>query len=378
MARAVEISQALREIGVGRDDVVFVHADLRRLGLVRRADGSIGLSVEPADLLTALHDAGGVGCTIVVPSFSYVAQADAVFSVADTPAKTGAFAEFTRRQPGARRSLHPMLSVAALGQRAREIVDGVGERGFGPNSPYERLLGADALLVMVGVPYCSFKDHVEVVKNVPYRYEKQFRAVLQDGGRKQPVEFVHSVRYRDAGAETVLHSFLEGLLASERTVLKTVRVGAGDVRALRATQAFELLSRILERDPWRFVRETSADRSAIEYLQALADGRVSAELRRLSAANNDHANEIWEWQISSRLAARASGGDRQTAGTLCVGGEASGCAISLRAAAAVLNMPVTSDDKVIRFVELLLPQGRKTVAGAAAPPSPARPVRALT
>jgi len=155
-----EIVLALRELGLNRESNVIAHASLSAFGHVRGGAES---------LLGAVL---GVCGTVVVPTFTYQtmvwpeagppdnacvygnhseANARAVMFTSDLPAdrSMGQVAEVLRRRPGTSRSAHPVLSFAAAGAHAQEILG--AQTLENPLGPLEWLHdhGGDVLLLGV-------------------------------------------------------------------------------------------------------------------------------------------------------------------------------------------------------------------------------------
>ena len=159
----------LRSLGLHRGQDLLIHCSLRRTGPV---DGGA------TALLTAIRDVAGPRATLVVStqtagnSFSsaafraatadlnperYAAYVAAMpgFDPASTPSTgMGAFAEYVRTRPSARRSSHPQSSFAAIGLRARACtcVHDL-ECHLGDRSPLGWLYTAGAAILLLGVGY---------------------------------------------------------------------------------------------------------------------------------------------------------------------------------------------------------------------------------
>jgi aminoglycoside 3-N-acetyltransferase len=159
----------LQSLGLRRGQDLLVHCSLRRIGQI---DGGA------ATLLDAIRDVGGPEATVVVPTqttlnsltssafLAATAGLDAEgrarfvaampgFDPASTPsAGMGAFAEYVRTHPAARRSPHPQASFAAIGPGARacSAVHDL-ECHFGERSPLAWLYAADAAILLLGVGY---------------------------------------------------------------------------------------------------------------------------------------------------------------------------------------------------------------------------------
>lgn len=104
------------------------------------------------------------------------------------PHAMGRIAELVWHARGAVRSSHPVESVAAIGPRAAEIVRPHPiEDPMGPRSPWARLYGLDARVVMLGVGLerCSLLHHAERMAEVPYVEAAAYGVpVVIDGERR--------------------------------------------------------------------------------------------------------------------------------------------------------------------------------------------------
>lgn len=121
--RLVEIVN--QDLGVKRGDVLFVHSGM----------SSLNLSFPREEVLPLLLDILGPSGTILFPTYPKLGSAEfllkgEVFDVRKTPSYTGYLTEQARVHPDARRSLHPIKSVAAIGALAEELT------ATHPDSPY--------------------------------------------------------------------------------------------------------------------------------------------------------------------------------------------------------------------------------------------------
>lgn len=155
----------LRALGVRAASVVIVHSSLRSLGWVPGG---------PTAVVDALLEVIGPEGTLVVPTHSGDLSDPAGWEAPPVPAdwhatiratmpaydpartptrEMGAIADAVRTMPGALRSAHPQVSVAAFGPEAAHIVEPHDLTGdLGDSSPMGRLheLDADVLLLGVG------------------------------------------------------------------------------------------------------------------------------------------------------------------------------------------------------------------------------------
>jgi len=141
-----EIMAALRRVGLGRGDVLFVHNSIKALGYV------VG---GPEAVVDALLFTVGPSGHVAVPTFtSCRVRPDGggnVFDAVTSRSRLGIIGETLRRRPTAHRSLHPTKSLAAIGPRAADLVAGAAAgTDFDIDGPYGRLVAWGAWVVFLG------------------------------------------------------------------------------------------------------------------------------------------------------------------------------------------------------------------------------------
>jgi aminoglycoside 3-N-acetyltransferase len=182
----------LRRLGV-TEGVAMVHASLSALGWV------VGGSQTVIEALLACLGRDGTLCAQVswddipfghatwpedwrnvyeaeFPAFDHALSAAAPYE--------GRLAERIRTWPGARRSANPGTGIAAIGARAAELTaDHRLDDGFGPGTPYARLVDANAQIVLLGAPLptISLLHHAESIADAAKRWTT-YRLPLASGG----------------------------------------------------------------------------------------------------------------------------------------------------------------------------------------------------
>lgn len=141
-------------------DLGFLPLDRGAAVLVHTASQSAGFAARPETVVDALIDVfvGRNGGTVMVPTFSIertmrdTLASGRVFDVTSTPSSVGPVAEAIRRHPGARRSIHPTHSFAAVGRHADWLTQAHHQCGttFGRGSPMMRLKEVNGYVVGVG------------------------------------------------------------------------------------------------------------------------------------------------------------------------------------------------------------------------------------
>lgn len=238
-----EIAAGLRALGVTPGRVILVHSSLRSFGHVAGGADAV---------IAALLDAVGPCGTVLVPTLTGRREDGPAcppqFDVRHTPCWTGLIPETFRRRPAARRSLHPTHSVAAIGPHADDLLRDhlAAPTPCGPGSPYLRLADRDGLVVFLGVTLacCTLLHGVEELAGCPYHLQPApTLATITDGDGRT---FTHAV---------ALHSWehgrrfplLEPVFLREGALVRG-RIGAAEVRALRARAAVEIALRLLRED----------------------------------------------------------------------------------------------------------------------------------
>ena len=164
-----KFKNAFRQLGLKENDLVIVHTSLSRFGYV---EGGAPAVIE------AFLETVGPGGTVAMPTFSfdrrmqeYVA-ADPLFDVATTPSMMGRITEDFRLLAGAKRSLHPTHSVAAIGPLADKLLEGHENSStpFGPGTPYSKLPELNGKVILMGVNANSFLHLVEEEIDIPHLY----------------------------------------------------------------------------------------------------------------------------------------------------------------------------------------------------------------
>ncbi len=185
----------LRRLGVRPGGALIVHTRMSALGWVVGGSEAVML---------ALLDALGPEGTLL----AYASWEEHVYHAGDWPqehvdaylAETpvfdpatgeaardhGRIPERVRTWPGARRSAHPEASVVAVGARADELTAGhPQDEGYGPDSPFARLVAADGQVLMLGAPLetLTLLHHAEGIARVAGKRRVQFRVPVREDGR---------------------------------------------------------------------------------------------------------------------------------------------------------------------------------------------------
>lgn len=192
----------LVRLGVADGDMVMVHAGIRSVG---------PLLGGPDVLILALLDVVGETGTIMAytdweSGVHHLMRDDAAervsqdvldelppFDPASSRARRayGVLPEFLRTWPGAVRSGNPGASVCAVGARAEWLcADHPMQYGYGPGSPFAKLVEAEGRVLLAGAPLDSLTllHHSEHMAKLPNKRVIHYREPVLVDGRKVWIE----------------------------------------------------------------------------------------------------------------------------------------------------------------------------------------------
>lgn len=194
----------LREAGIQRGEVLFVHTSLSKLGWVcggaqaviealQETVGEEGLIMMATQTGDNSDPAEWEAPPVPVEWWQMIREEMPPYDKQKTATRgMGRVPELFRTYPDVYRSEHPMWSVAAWGRDAEQIVAGhTIEVGFGPNSPIERMIEKKARVLHLGSPLdaTTLWHYAEYGINGP---EKQFGCAVMEGGARQWKVFEHT------------------------------------------------------------------------------------------------------------------------------------------------------------------------------------------
>lgn len=247
-----QVIQCFQEVGLAPGDGVLVHSAIQYLGHPRNG---------PQTYLSALRQVIGPVGTIAVPAFNFAFAREGRYDPLNTPSDgMGAFSEYVRQQPGARRTLHPMQSLAVLGRYAEDLAARDTLSAFDPGSAFERMLELEFKLLLLGVDIwaASIIHFSEQRHNVPYRYWKNFR------GQVRTSEGWHEKTYRMFVRDLEMNPQLTvdpvQKLLEERSQWHSVSLNYGEIASCGLKEFTAAIDYFLSSDPWSLVTNRPAQK----------------------------------------------------------------------------------------------------------------------
>ena len=172
------VVSALRQMGVSSGDMIGQHANVPSLGRViidiRKQGGREALSRAGHDIIGAFVEAvDSAKGLVMVPTFTYcyVGSGNGAYNPAKSRSKVGLLTELFIVHNGARRSLQPTHSVAAIGGNSKQIIKDHEKRTpLGIDSPFHRLAKQDGWICYLGTnsKTLSLLHIAETIGQVPY------------------------------------------------------------------------------------------------------------------------------------------------------------------------------------------------------------------
>jgi len=254
-----QVVQTLQELGISPGDRLLVHSAVQFLGKPQDDEGRVqGVGM----YLAALQEVLGLDGMLAVPAFNFAFVRGEPFDPDTTPSDgMGAFSEHVRQQPGARRTSHPLQSLAVLGPLASDMAGCDTSSAFDPGSAFERLLdlGFKILLLGADVNAISLVHYTEQRAGVPYRYWKQFSGRVRQGQSWQERTYRMYVRDLELNPTLDLHPVQRRLEQQGRWL--SAGLNYGRVSCCLAADFVAAADSLLADDPWVLVanRDSAQD-----------------------------------------------------------------------------------------------------------------------
>lgn len=248
-----ELIMTLRTAGLSEGHVVLVQSNLIRCGPIEAQGREATLRFYLDGIRKVL---GNSGTLVVLTSFEDYARFGTPFDRISSPSQSGALSEFVRILPDAVRSMHPIVSLTAVGPLAHTICSGPHFDGFGIRSPWTRLVDVDARVLTLGYGVApdgmTFLHYLENLYGVPYQYTKVFDFPVRDSGKLVEGQFTLSVRYLDFGIENDQTRVKQALVKSGYATL--LPIGRGELLLTNCRDVLSLGGTMLDQDRYALLK----------------------------------------------------------------------------------------------------------------------------
>lgn len=189
---ANEFKKVLTEIGLVKDDYIFIHSSLKTIGKYKD-DKHLDLLSMITNTITDLIGDNGL---IAVPTFNFDFAKGIDFDVDhSTSIGMGVFSEFVRKSHNSKRTGHPMHSISILGKNSDYMANLDGDTEFSKGSAFDHLLKKNCKILFLGDCFTETFFHIAEEKaKVPYRFWKTFKGNLIKDSIKKEIEIQYYAR----------------------------------------------------------------------------------------------------------------------------------------------------------------------------------------
>jgi aminoglycoside 3-N-acetyltransferase len=256
---ADQVEEILAALGMAAGQGVIVHSALQFLG--RPSEGPLTylkafcrvLNI-PVPSLGISHQENTATGTLAVPTFNFSFARGLPYDPMNTPAEgMGIFSEFVLRLPEARRSRHPLQSLAAVGADVAWLSQLDTPGAFDDGSAFEYTLERDYDILLLGcdIQAVSLLHYSEQRAAVPYRYWKDFNGeiVMGDTVKRR----TYRMFARDLEINPLLEIYAIQELLETRGQWRQAALNYGHLAMFKARHFVDAADDLLRPDPWVFV-----------------------------------------------------------------------------------------------------------------------------
>jgi aminoglycoside 3-N-acetyltransferase len=240
-----QIEDSLLKLGINKGDGLLIHSALHVLG---RPVGGIEVYWQ------TLQDILGAEGTIAVPTFNFAFARGDDYDPLTTPSKNmGVFSEYVRKLISAKRTTHPLQSLAVAGKFADDLAARDPQDAFEAEGPFDRMLGLDFKLLLIGaeVQATSMVHYSEQHMQVPYRYWKAFTGQYNIGGDWQSKTYKMYVR--DLEVDPHMRLLPIQTLLEKKNQWQAVKLNYGYISTCTLADFKAATDELLADDPWAVV-----------------------------------------------------------------------------------------------------------------------------
>ncbi|CAH8720683.1 AAC(3) family N-acetyltransferase [Paenibacillus thiaminolyticus] len=265
-----DILDKLKEVGAHECDTLFVHTDV--------AFGTLNPELKRKKYLGYLYEILqelNVG-TLVFPAFTFSFCNKEIYDVKNSRTSMGALNEYIRNQPGVVRSIDPILSMIAVGDKAN-MFEKVGKSSLGKNSGYDILHQQENvkfLFLGAEIGECfTYIHYVEDIMRVPYRFDMHFSGTIIDAEGNQYED--DYILYAGCAGVKPACSYYFGDYLFENGFLQKTHIGNKPITCISKEDAYREIRKKLENDIHYFLEQPfTAEDLVHEYIKGKNGERI--------------------------------------------------------------------------------------------------------
>lgn len=299
-----DIVLSLKSIGLKKGDNVFIQSNVGRFGKLKSAKQKKDYFVNFKNAVLSLIGEEG---TLVFPAFSYSFCDGKDFDVKNTKSSVGILSNLALTDDDFVRSEDPNFSILATGFNSKFFTEKPDNHSFGENSFWKRFLSLNGKFLTFNLnnSFLTFRHYIEKKFAVNYRYDKLFEGNIIKDKNVSRKKFFHFVRVlTNPNYVPDRNKFHE--LAKKMKVIRSARLGKGNINLITANDAFTVGSKGLKENDNFFIKANKVNFEMKPQLNKYFD-RLFPICRSLTGNGNRESFKILQELIDIKLTEVPSG-----------------------------------------------------------------------
>lgn len=257
--RVNEIKEKIREIGIKKDDTIFINPETYKLGILE----NINFHNKVYECFyNVIKEIIGPKGTISINSYSFETLRHLKrFNYNSTKTTCGGFSNYILSLKQTVRSNHPVFSVSSIGYNSKFISQGNSLSNYGYSSPYEKFLRLNGKILSLGRNYWDnpYNHVAEFMIGVPYYYNKFTNVPIIKNKKKIKKEYSSFVRYMNF--ELISDYKKLKLELKKSKIIKSAKLGDDFVHSVNAKKYLEICLKLLSKNQFCFINKKKYLRS---------------------------------------------------------------------------------------------------------------------
>jgi len=238
------IVQALKKIGIKKNDVIFCHSDISLLGI---PDCNISDKKFFNFFLKSFFKVLGKGGTVIIPTFTYSFTNKKIYDPLFSKTICGFLSASAQKHILGKLYLDPNLSCVIFGKMKNFFSQNPSKNSYDEKSLFARFFETNGKICNINLDAGStFLHYLERKLNVIYRFDKTFFGKIKINNIYKKTFSTIFVKNKNNKKETSFKKFT--LLAKNNNFYKKISLGKGFIGAISAYDCYSLLQKQLTKN----------------------------------------------------------------------------------------------------------------------------------
>ena len=235
-----QLKNKLIELGIKKDDTIFVSSDIKMLVYNSIKEKS---KILPDDIINLLQELVGENGNLIFPTYNWDFCKGIPYDYNKSPSQTGVLTQTALSRKDFKRTKHPIYSFAVWGRDKNFLTSMDYKSSFGQDSIFAWFYKHNAKNLVINVSYqhsLTFVHCVEEKNNISYRYLKDFTAdYIDETGKKELKTYSMYVRLLEKNVVNTVDPMHEIFL--KENCVKEATIGHSFLRLLDMKKAYDLV-----------------------------------------------------------------------------------------------------------------------------------------